>query len=652
LDTVGLLDFVGVTGSGFVQTWYDQSGNGYNATTTGGQPRIVISGVIPYFTKKPTLNFGDSTLLQTADVSIPSPTTVFITVQKTQNNGDYYIDGKYGNNRLALLNFGYQFFTSNNLSTGFSIIVPPRVAVGDPSLLTLVKNSTNSAIYENSISLATGSHTTDNFIGITIGGRFTGGNSPDNYQELIIYSSDQTTNQSAIESNINTNYKIFGSVTASFDPDYQAFITATGITQPTQSAALETLVSDLKSYGLWSKMKAIYPMVTDKNNRLSDSQTLTNNWFAVSASVTPSASTAPDGTLTGFAINEGTGTGEHYINRNLIGSIITGSEYVVSFYGKFQTRPWMGISVNGNDAWFNIQTGTTGSYTGSNATVTPAPNGWYRCALFFTASATVDPPNIEFHLADANGNFNYTGASSGSFLWGVQFENGNLLGPYRNTSVNTEGNGFTTGSMLDQMKFNLRNPADTDAAFRIEYTGNWNAGYNGNKPGPGGANVVYADTNLIPSGNLASTSVHFSWYAPVKMPDNTFVGVTDAFGSPNRLGYLNYLGDAAAILNSTEVPVTSSNSVKNGLVVGSRLSNSLKLYNNTAILASITSSITGSATTSFYWGADHRFGITTTDSNQTRLSFGSLGDGLTDYEAKALYWIVQKFQTSLGRQVY
>jgi hypothetical protein len=33
-------------------------------------------------------------------------------------------------------------------------------------------------------------------------------------------------------------------------------------------------------------------------------------------------------------------------------------------------------------------------------------------------------------------------------------------------------------------------------------------------------------------------------------------------------------------------------------------------------------------------------------------TFSTIGDGLTDYEAKALYWIVQKFQTTLGRQVY
>lgn len=46
-----------------------------------------------------------------------------------------------------------------------------------------------------------------------------------------------------------------------FDPDATAFITATGITDTTQKSAINTLVLDFKSYGIWSKMKAIYPMV-------------------------------------------------------------------------------------------------------------------------------------------------------------------------------------------------------------------------------------------------------------------------------------------------------------------------------------------------------------------------------------------------------
>jgi hypothetical protein len=45
------------------------------------------------------------------------------------------------------------------------------------------------------------------------------------------------------------------------DPDAQAFITAAAITDPTQQAAINTLVVDLKGYSLWTKMKALYPFV-------------------------------------------------------------------------------------------------------------------------------------------------------------------------------------------------------------------------------------------------------------------------------------------------------------------------------------------------------------------------------------------------------
>ena len=45
------------------------------------------------------------------------------------------------------------------------------------------------------------------------------------------------------------------------DPDAQAFITAAGITNPTQQGAINTLVLALKGYSIWTKFKAIYPIV-------------------------------------------------------------------------------------------------------------------------------------------------------------------------------------------------------------------------------------------------------------------------------------------------------------------------------------------------------------------------------------------------------
>jgi hypothetical protein len=51
------------------------------------------------------------------------------------------------------------------------------------------------------------------------------------------------------------------SLAPAFDPDAQAFITAAAITDPTQQAAINTLVVDLKGYSIWSKMRALYPFV-------------------------------------------------------------------------------------------------------------------------------------------------------------------------------------------------------------------------------------------------------------------------------------------------------------------------------------------------------------------------------------------------------
>lgn len=48
---------------------------------------------------------------------------------------------------------------------------------------------------------------------------------------------------------------------ASLDPDALAFLTATAITDPTITGAIDTLVKDLKAQSLWSKFRYIYPFV-------------------------------------------------------------------------------------------------------------------------------------------------------------------------------------------------------------------------------------------------------------------------------------------------------------------------------------------------------------------------------------------------------
>lgn len=45
------------------------------------------------------------------------------------------------------------------------------------------------------------------------------------------------------------------------DPDAEAFLTAAGITDATITLAIDTLVKDLKNYGIWTKAYVIYPFV-------------------------------------------------------------------------------------------------------------------------------------------------------------------------------------------------------------------------------------------------------------------------------------------------------------------------------------------------------------------------------------------------------
>jgi hypothetical protein len=77
LDIDTLLAFVG-TGNGFVTTWYDQSGNGRDATMTTAtlQPQIVSNGVILTHQGKPTLSFDGEDDYLTHTLNLAGESTV------------------------------------------------------------------------------------------------------------------------------------------------------------------------------------------------------------------------------------------------------------------------------------------------------------------------------------------------------------------------------------------------------------------------------------------------------------------------------------------------------------------------------------------------------------------------------------------------
>jgi hypothetical protein len=104
------------------------------------------------------------------------------------------------------------------------------------------------------------------------------------------------------------NPYIFGG----FDPDAQAFITAASITNTTQQNAINTLVVDLKGYGVWTKMKAIYPFVggtaTSHSYNLKNTAQYQITWFG---GVTHDAN--------GITGNGTNGYGDTFLNGNILG---------------------------------------------------------------------------------------------------------------------------------------------------------------------------------------------------------------------------------------------------------------------------------------------------------------------------------------------
>jgi hypothetical protein len=102
---------------------------------------------------------------------------------------------------------------------------------------------------------------------------------------------------------LNIGNRVMGGGGAAFDPDAQAFFdrvtTAGGTLSTTEKNATNQLVLDMKSAGIWSAMKAIYPMVgasaaacAQNLKSSSFTGTFTSGWTFASTGVTPNGTSA------------------------------------------------------------------------------------------------------------------------------------------------------------------------------------------------------------------------------------------------------------------------------------------------------------------------------------------------------------------------
>jgi len=191
---------------GFVSAWYDQSTNGNDATqsTAANQPKIVSGGSLVTENGKPAIDFdGVSSSFNVSKITLSDDWNLFIT-HKLDSNSYYFGDTIGGDYLRYRINDSYRL----KIAGGTDTVTGIGDISGAQKLLNIERDSSNNLeYYLNGTSAATssisGAWNIDE-IGASVTNHFDG-----TFQELIIFNSDQSSNRTGIETNINTFYSVY-----------------------------------------------------------------------------------------------------------------------------------------------------------------------------------------------------------------------------------------------------------------------------------------------------------------------------------------------------------------------------------------------------------------------------------------------------------
>jgi hypothetical protein len=205
------------------------------------------------------------------------------------------------------------------------------------------------------------------------------------------------------------------------------------------------------------------------------------------------------------------------------------------------------------------------------------------------------------------------------------------------------------GGTASTHKFNLKDPRDLDAAYRLVFSGGWTHSSTGALPN--GTNA-FANTFLVPNSVLSLNSTHISSYlrtnlnsdAPILSAENAASYSNGLYIWPKQVlfGYSIRIND-----NTSQGGGTNTDDIR-GLHIASRTASNVKKYRlNTSQKFSVTTASQGLNTDSIYIGASRN----NANYFNNQIAFASIGDGLTDTEELNFYTAVQAFQTTLGRSI-
>ena len=499
-----------------------------------------------------------------------------------------------------------------------------------------------------------------------------------------------------------------------YDTDAQSFFTrvttAGGTLTISEQIAINALVLDMKYAGVWTSMKAVYPMVGSSaaacaQNLISSSYTgsFSSGWTYSNLGV------SGDGISSYFQTNLNPSTE--------LTSSVTATAYLNSAYTTAGSYPVIFNSVLapnynywGGADWNESYMGSTSSLITAAQTRTGFFNrrartgeqvAWRNTTSIGSNAVNYSPANSSYTLAvnDVYGvhNGRYAFVSFGDYITNTQstalynlvqtfqtrlsrqvgtpivadpdvqsfinrvYTAGGTLSNTEVSSVSDLTTDLKVNNLWSKMKaiYPMVGASAAACAQNLRsagFTGSFSSGWTYASTGvtPNGTSAFF-NTNFSPSATLGNFNTHISFYSR----SNTS-GYTTDIGSDNatslyfRLRLRQPVSPISyALMNSVATWATSNTPTDSfGFYLGSRTSASkLILQKNSSILTTSTVTETTSLPSqNVYIGALNSNG-SATEYSSNECAFSSIGDGLSDTEASNLYTYVQIFQTKLARQV-
>ena len=199
------------------------------------------------------------------------------------------------------------------------------------------------------------------------------------------------------------------------------------------------------------------------------------------------------------------------------------------------------------------------------------------------------------------------------------------------------------GGTANTVKWNLKDPRNSDAAYRLSFYGN---------PLYASTGVLfpttadYADSHLMDSQAGGYNNAAMSYYSRTQNTNSGYdMGCTDQFGPYNELSiYSNSLDNSEWFGYSYAIAPANTT----GLFMMSSITDEVTRYRNGAVVKRRGAPPINSYTNLTIWIGTSRFTIR---SGQKECALATIGNGLTDAQAMTFYNIVQKFQIALGREM-